>query len=389
MGTVNANFLPATDGLTLGNPTQLWTAYLQNVFTSTFQSNSPNPALSGVIRLASGDAIAWRNAANSADDSLFTLGAASGLLPADVLRYDGGGIQGIFISANIPPAASGAVRLCTTDFIAFRNNADGADVIGLSHNADDTVTVGDFPGIKQATIISNTANPALTGMLQLAQGDQIMWRNAANSGDEGIFIDSSDRFQIAAAAGTFLASSNLWFGGTTAGFPKLTRSGAQLKARLGDESGDAAFSCGDLTVNSLAGVPLVGARLAGVVALDELIGVSNLSRTIYTTPSIGQYRFTWDSKVTAAAGVSSTIGPMVVTYTDQDGSVISVTCPATITAGTFATTSTGNTTGTVLLGVPILMNCKAATTISYTYGYASNPASTMNFNMHIVLEKLT
>lgn len=97
---------------------------------NVIQSNTANPAATGTERLATTDSITIRNAANGADVIVDAdLGAASGNLPADVLQQTGGGYQApAFISATANPAASGAVRLANADAIAWRNNANGADV---------------------------------------------------------------------------------------------------------------------------------------------------------------------------------------------------------------------------------------------------------------------
>jgi|SRR6266850_749704 len=110
--------------------------------------------------------------------------------------------------------------------------------------------------------------------------------------------------------------------------------------------------------------------------------------TLFAIVVSGQYLLNWDAKVTTAAGTSSTLGALTIVYTDPDTVVQTITAAAQIAAGTIATTSTGNTTTTVLLGVPILLNCKAATNVTYAFGYASNAAAAMNYNLHIKIAAL-
>lgn len=119
-------------------------------------------------------------------------------------------------------------------------------------------------------------------------------------------------------------------------------------------------------------------------------GAISVPSIIYSVPSTGagQYRLSWNAKITQAATTSSTLGALAATYTDPDGTVITVTAPATITAGTIATTSAANTTGTVLIGVPLTLNCKASTNISFTFGYVSSGATPMQYNLHIKLEAM-
>ena len=112
--------------------------------------------------------------------------------------------------------------------------------------------------------------------------------------------------------------------------------------------------------------------------------------TLYSVPSTGagQYRLSWDAKVTTAAGTSSTLGALTIVYTDPDGVVQTITAPATVPAGTIATTNAGNTTTSSLLGMPLILNCKASTNITYAMAYASNAANAMNYNLHIKLEAM-
>jgi len=129
-----------------------------------------------------------------------------------------------------------------------------------------------------------------------------------------------------------------------------------------------------------SGVPITQAAVA-LTAQTASIGTT----TLFAVVTAGEYLLTWNSKVTTAAGVSSTLGPLTIVYTDPDSVVQTITAAAQIAAGTIATSSTGNSTTTVLLGIPLLLNCKASTNITYAMAYASNAASAMNYNLNIKL----
>ncbi len=86
--------------------------------------------------------------------------------------------------------------------------------------------------------------------------------------------------------------------------------------------------------------------------------------------------------------VSSTLGPLTIVYTDADGVAQTITAPASGPGGTIATTSTTNVTTSVLLGMPLLLNCKSGTNVTYNMGYTSNGAGTMFYNLHLFLEQL-
>jgi len=94
------------------------------------------------------------------------------------------------------------------------------------------------------------------------------------------------------------------------------------------------------------------------------------------------------TKVTTVAGTSSTLGPLTITYTDPDGVVQTITAAAQSNAGLIETSDSGNITTTVLLGVPMMLNCKASTNIQYAFAYASNAANVMAYNLHMKLEAL-
>lgn len=112
--------------------------------------------------------------------------------------------------------------------------------------------------------------------------------------------------------------------------------------------------------------------------------------TLYAVPSTGagQYRLSWNAKVTTAATTSSILGALTIVYTDPDGVAQTITCGAQINAGTIATTSVGNSTTTVLLGLPMMLNCKASTNITYAFAYTSVGATPMQYNLHIKVEAL-
>lgn len=151
----------------------------------------------------------------------------------------------------------------------------------------------------------------------------------------------------------------------------------------------------DSTINRYNSINLVGNGISSEVAAVDLTAqtAAITTSTLYAVPSsgAGQYRLSWNAKVTTPAttgAATSTLGALTVVYTDPDGVAQTITAAAQIAAGTIATTSTANTTAAVLLGLPMLLNCKASTNITYAMAYASNTANQMAFNIHIKLEAL-
>jgi hypothetical protein len=79
---------------------------------------------------------------------------------------------------------------------------------------------------------------------------------------------------------------------------------------------------------------------------------------------------------------------LTIVYTDPDGVVQTITAAGQIPAGTIATTvANGSTTTGLLVGLPLTLNCKASTNITYAMAYAST-GTAMNYNLHIKLEAL-
>ena len=123
------------------------------------------------------------------------------------------------------------------------------------------------------------------------------------------------------------------------------------------------------------------------IGLSSAVGTTIMgSSTVFG--GTGLFEIEWNAKVTTAAGVSSTLGPLTITYTHLDGTMQTVTCAAFSTAGAVETSDAGNTTSTALYGIPCSFYALNATNISYAFGYASNAANAMIYNLSLRLERL-
>lgn len=180
------------------------------------------------------------------------------------------------------------------------------------------------------------------------------------------FGPDSFTFNPATSAGAFVIGSA---DGLHGGFDVLA------------QTGDVSIYGGVATAGN--GEP-VNRAVVDLTAQGAAVGTT----TLYAVPAAGagQYRISWNAKVTTVDGVSSTLGALTVTWTDPDGVAQSITAPAAITAGTIATTSAGNVTTTKLIGLPLMLNAKASTNIQYAMAYVSNTPTQMKYNLHIVLE---
>lgn len=141
---------------------------------------------------------------------------------------------------------------------------------------------------------------------------------------------------------------------------------------------------------SYNGIPLVSNGLATIIKTVDLTAQTAAisATTLLAVATTGQYRLSWYAKVTTAAVTSSTLGPLTITFTDADNTAQSITMAAFNSAGTIETSDSVNTTTTVMLGIPVMLNARASTNIQYAFAYASNAAAAMNYNLHIKLEAL-
>ena len=118
-----------------------------------FQSSSTNPALSGFIRMASGDCIAWRNNGNSADDSLCKNSS-------DQLSFGGN----FFAYTNITNTFTALQQ-----FAGFCWNSSTLNYACLTH-ADTGARTYTFPDVSGPVCIGAAAgctltNPSINGVV--------------------------------------------------------------------------------------------------------------------------------------------------------------------------------------------------------------------------------
>ena len=259
-------------------------------------------------------------------------------------------------SGTANPAQTGKINLANTDTIKWRDSTNSNDVILQDAGAAyatypaDMLFWGGSAFACNAFVDTSGGNPSSTGVFRLQSMATISWRNHAGSGDVSLSKDSSDNLS----------------------WPNSISIGTKVSSYNGIS-----------TVSN--GIP---SELATIDATGQNAAIA--TATLYAVPSsgAGQYLLTWNAKVTAAAGVSSTLGALTITYTDPDSVAQTITAAAQISAGTIATTSTGNSTTTVLLGLPMMINAKASTNIQYAMAYASNAANAMQYNLHIKLVAL-
>lgn len=100
--------------------------------------------------------------------------------------------------------------------------------------------------------------------------------------------------------------------------------------------------------------------------------------TLCTPPASGRFRISGYGTVTTTAGTSSTFPNLVIRWTDPDNN--------TAQASTLYASDSGNTLNVLHLS-QIFVSAKSGVAITYaTSGYASNPATTMQYALHLQCE---
>jgi len=315
--------------------------------------------------------------------------------------FSGSGIKASeFVSPTLP-ATAGLLRLSDGEVIAWRNHANSGN-IQIVHNTDDSLT------LPVVNVTSLTASTTVTGAINvigtvkvttpLLVGDTsaALSINAGPTAGSNIAITATAGAASGGLVNVIGGAASAGSGGPVSligGQGSTGNSGGGIALLGGTATGG---TTGRLTTNtffaSYNNLNTVGLGVPSEIVTIDLTAqtAAQVTAPFYVVPATGggQYRLSWNAKVTTAAATSSTLGALTIAYTDPDGVVQTITCGAQTSAGAIATTSATNTTAAVLLGLPFMMNVKASTTITWAFGYASNAANTMAYNVHIRLESL-
>lgn len=154
-------------------------------FATNIEIGLAQPSTTGALRLQNNDNIGWRNAANSGNYSL-------GVNSSDVLTYSGSD----FAFGSTPSTLAGALRLPNLTLVSWRNAANSGNVwLGPNASSDDTL----YYSGTSITLAGGT-NTASSGALRLQNNTSVSWRNAANTGNIGLAVNSGDNLTTGAVA---------------------------------------------------------------------------------------------------------------------------------------------------------------------------------------------
>lgn len=146
-----------------------------NTFTGTFISSSANPATTGILRLATGDAICWRNQANTANLCISKD-------TSDVLTWAGSAMK--FSEATCSNAGVGLDYICadsSTHHWKFTGNGSAQFILpGLATAA----TAGDFASFATngIDIIDSNVSSTAPSFNQITI-DGVNWTGTSSIGD--------------------------------------------------------------------------------------------------------------------------------------------------------------------------------------------------------------
>lgn len=160
-----------------------------STFTGTFISGTANPATSGLLRLATGDQICWRNTAGTANLCIFKDGS-------DVLGWQGGSIK----FPEVTCSNTGA----NYDYLCADNSAHRWKMANNGGGQLQIVAAGvDINTLDQVTQLHFGASPAPLGAVPAAN-QYLFWNGSQIVGANPNFCAS----QVTISSGTTLTSAN-------------------------------------------------------------------------------------------------------------------------------------------------------------------------------------
>lgn len=279
-----------------------------------------------------------------------------------------------------------------------------------------------------APFISNSANPATSGILRLASGDSICWRNAGNSANLCVSKDSNDLLTFFSAtkypeSGTPACSTGndvIWGDATAHRFKMCNNNGSATQLVASGQDINTSDFVTQLhfgaTPTPLSGTAPTtgqllewnGTNIVGVgtgfpqIVYNTASAAGNASLGTTTMATVGAssatYRMNWYMDLTAAGSgcTGATNITLVWTWTDPQaaGSGSMTLNNITIAPGNGAPGANNNWNFTGLLPSDISafsFRAKAGTNIQYstTYNAGTNCAPGPSYQIFPILEQLT
>jgi hypothetical protein len=216
-----------------------------SVQSPIFQSNTANPAASGVVRLANTDKIAWRNAANSADISLF-------VDSSNYLETGGAGfIPTTDNSASLGDATNRWSSVQSLDYYFYGSTSGNVQIAAAATTTSYSLTL---PG----------AAPTVTSVIQSTTGGVLSFVNTFQPQLTGSRGSPSAVTAAAGVAFTGNFFNNVWWVQGSGGAVTVT---ANPQIAAGTSIGQELILIGRSSTNTVTFQTGTGLSLAGIITL--------------------------------------------------------------------------------------------------------------------------
>lgn len=240
------------------------------IVAASLTSSSASPANVGVVKLATGDCLDWRNFSNSGNIQLCKTGAAAGNVPADTFDMTANFARSqAFIDNSANPAATGFIRAGNnTPIVEARNAANSADLNLLQADASNNAQI--TPPIRQV----EQAAPS-----GIASSD-LLWADSTNHCLSVINNNGSSSCLVTRSATETLTGKTL--GGTT----PFNR----LRANQGS-----ALVAGDFALSGWGTTASVGSILGTDAAFSFAVTSAGTGQAVGPTVTLTFHDGTWTS----------------------------------------------------------------------------------------------
>lgn len=213
-----------------------------------------------------------------------------------------------------------------TDYL----NALSTGAVPFPSTADVDLGASGF-GLKSAAFKTRAANPSSSGLLRLANGDTVAWRNAGNTADLSLAVDAQNQLTFAGNEVT----GNPFLGANTGAAQSIPNAGVATIVVFGTVETDT-----DSSYNAGTGRYTVPAGKGGQYEIDASIAWA----TAATTPFVQVFKNAALLKTIASGGTGT-----VLAAASMEGG----TCKAVLAAGDVIDIRVGHSSGgaVTLLGV--------------------------------------
>lgn len=232
-------------------------------------------------------------------------------------------------------------------------------------------------------LISTCTNPATAGFIRLCKTDAINWRNNANGADQGFSQDASDRLLASFAGGlvTTGAVPDLFLGGVTASFPRLKRNSTAINFRLGDDSADAGITASS---GGFSGAVTGASYGCGILSKTANYTLAATDCIVHVSASGGSFQITIPHAITGKLWqvTRTDTSTNVITIAGDSGNTNTIAAIKLAPGTTYLCHADGTDSWCLMSPATLngqltqsarLTGCGATCTFTYTVPYSATP----------------